>query len=418
MAGDPADIRRAPVDVAVVVVEHVLVRHRRVDEIAAGGVQHALRGAGRAGGVEDEERVLGVHLLDGALVGHLGGGLVVIDVAARHHVDRGAGAAHHEHVVDAADPLDRRVDIRLEGHLAAAAQALVGGDHEGRLRVLDAAGEGIRREAAEHHRVDGAEPRAGEHRVGGLRDHRQVDRHPVALLDAAVAHDVRHAAHLGVQLAIRDGLRLGRVVPLPDDRRLVAAGGEVAVDAVVGGVGGAVLVPADRHLARPEAGVLDPGERAEPVDAPALLGPEGLRVLDRVPVLRLVSGGVEIGPAAPIRRNVVDLVLHGVLPEAPPPSAAGVVLPQGLRNGSRPPQAGQGRTFAPLGRRGRAAPAAQRAKRPRTAPWSSRTASQCPPSITVSIDRWPPKPWLVDSVVITKPSQTRNPATIPPATPA
>ena len=43
MAGDPADIGRAPVDVAVVVVEDVLVRHRREDEIAAGGVQHALR---------------------------------------------------------------------------------------------------------------------------------------------------------------------------------------------------------------------------------------------------------------------------------------------------------------------------------------------------------------------------------------
>ena len=63
VAGHPADIGRAPVDVAVVVVEDVLVRDRGVDEIAAGGVQHALGLAGRARGVEDEERVLRVHLL-------------------------------------------------------------------------------------------------------------------------------------------------------------------------------------------------------------------------------------------------------------------------------------------------------------------------------------------------------------------
>ena len=35
VAGDPADIGGAPVDVAVVIVEDVLVRHRGVDEIAA-----------------------------------------------------------------------------------------------------------------------------------------------------------------------------------------------------------------------------------------------------------------------------------------------------------------------------------------------------------------------------------------------
>ena len=48
VAGDPADVGGAPVDVAVVIVEHVLVGHRGVDQIAAGGVQHAFRPSGRA----------------------------------------------------------------------------------------------------------------------------------------------------------------------------------------------------------------------------------------------------------------------------------------------------------------------------------------------------------------------------------
>ncbi len=70
VAGDPADVGGAPVDVAVVIVEDVLVRHRHVDVIAAGGVQHALRLAGRARGVEDEQRVLRVHVLARAFRGH------------------------------------------------------------------------------------------------------------------------------------------------------------------------------------------------------------------------------------------------------------------------------------------------------------------------------------------------------------
>jgi acyl-CoA synthetase (AMP-forming)/AMP-acid ligase II len=64
VAGDPADIGGAPEDVAVVVVEDVLMGHRGIDEVAAGGVHDALGLAGGAGGVEDEERVFGVHLLD------------------------------------------------------------------------------------------------------------------------------------------------------------------------------------------------------------------------------------------------------------------------------------------------------------------------------------------------------------------
>jgi hypothetical protein len=58
VTGDPADVGGAPVDLAVLVVEGVLVRHGGEDQVAAGGVQHALRLAGGARGVEDEQRVL------------------------------------------------------------------------------------------------------------------------------------------------------------------------------------------------------------------------------------------------------------------------------------------------------------------------------------------------------------------------
>jgi hypothetical protein len=258
----------------------------------------------------DEERILRVHLLRGAVVRHHGGGFVVIDVAARHHVHGRARAAHDDHVIDAADAVDRGIHVRLQRHLAAAAQALVRGDHARGLRVLDAARERVGREAAEHHGMHGAEPRAGEHRVSGFRDHRQVDRHAVAALHAAVAQHVRHAAHIRVQLAIGDRLRLGGVVALPDDRDLIAAGGEVPVDAIVGHVGGAVLEPADRHGAGAEIHILHAAVGLKPVDALALLVPEGVRVAQARLVHLAVAGLVRIGAAAPLGRDVVDLVFH------------------------------------------------------------------------------------------------------------
>ena len=54
MAGHPADIGGAPVDIAVMIIEDILMRHRREDEIAPRRMHDALGRARRAGGIEDE----------------------------------------------------------------------------------------------------------------------------------------------------------------------------------------------------------------------------------------------------------------------------------------------------------------------------------------------------------------------------
>ncbi len=67
VARDPADVRRAPVDVVFLEIEHPLRRRIASGEIAAGRVHDALgfpRGAGR---VEDVEHVLGIHRLGRAV---------------------------------------------------------------------------------------------------------------------------------------------------------------------------------------------------------------------------------------------------------------------------------------------------------------------------------------------------------------
>src|SRR5450759_740813 len=87
VAGDPADVGGAEVDVVVVQVEHVLERVVHVQQVAAGAVEHALGPPGGAGGVENEERVLGVDGRGRAVGGDVGGRhlVVVPDVAALGH---------------------------------------------------------------------------------------------------------------------------------------------------------------------------------------------------------------------------------------------------------------------------------------------------------------------------------------------
>ena len=68
VAGDPADVGGAPVDVVLMIVEDHLVGHGGIEQVTAGGVHDALGLAGGAGGVEDEERIFGVHLLGRAVV--------------------------------------------------------------------------------------------------------------------------------------------------------------------------------------------------------------------------------------------------------------------------------------------------------------------------------------------------------------
>ena len=76
VAGDPARVGGAPVAVVFFQVEHRLECGPHAHHVAAVGVQDRLGLAGRAGGVEHEERVLGVH--------HLGVAAVPAAGRARH----------------------------------------------------------------------------------------------------------------------------------------------------------------------------------------------------------------------------------------------------------------------------------------------------------------------------------------------
>lgn len=235
VAGDPAHVRRAPEDVAGLVIEDVVVRVSGVGEVAAGGVEDALGFPGGTAGVEDEERVFRIHDLGRA--NRRGGGERVVppDIAAGLHLDGRAGAADDEDFLHGRGAMGGLVGVGLHRDIVLRAA------HAGVLRddgfaggVVDARDQRVRRERTEDDRVHCADARAGEHGDGQFGNHLHVDAHAVALADAEGFEGVRGPLHLVVEIAVGDAARLAGVVALPDEGRDIAvAGGDVAVHAVV-----------------------------------------------------------------------------------------------------------------------------------------------------------------------------------------
>ena len=204
MTGNPTDVGGAPIDVTVVIVEYESVGHGRVQQVAARAVLHALGLSGAAGGVENEKRVFGVHRLAFALGRLAVHQFVVPDVATVAPRYLAPGAAHGEYGMHVGTLDQGLLGVFLERDDASAANSLVCRDHHPAVRVQDAFLERLRGEAAEHDGVHGADARACQHCVGGLRHHRHVDADAVALAHSPLLQRVCEARHFVAQLAIGD----------------------------------------------------------------------------------------------------------------------------------------------------------------------------------------------------------------------
>ena len=172
---------------------------------------------------------------------------------------------HHDVLHGVPGPGQGVVDRGLQGAGLAAAVGAVGGDHELGLGVVDPGPQGVGGEAAEHHGVDRADPGAGQQRDHGLRNHGQVDGHPVALGHAEGLEGVRGLLHLLGQLGVGVGAGVPGFALEVDGHPVPEAVLDVAVQRVVGGVD----LPADEPLRERRVGpvqrlgeVLGPGPAA------------------------------------------------------------------------------------------------------------------------------------------------------------
>ena len=305
----PAHIGRAPVHVAVVAVEHVLVGHGGIQDVPAGGVEHTLWLAGGTRGIQDEQRILGIHGLRRAVAGSIGHEVVVPDVALLVPGNIPAGAFDGDYRVNIGTALQCLVGVGLERHRARATQALVGGDYDPAIRVEDAVFQGFWGKSAEDDGVHRANPRAGEYRHHDLGHHGHVDGDSVTLLDAPGFEHIGELAHVFMQLPVGDFFVGRRIVALPDDRYLVAPSRQVAVQTIVRNVQLGAFEPGDIGFVVIPVPDLGPG--LEPVyEFFRLLGPEPLGVGDGPLVHLVVLVIVDVCISGNVRWDVVQLRLR------------------------------------------------------------------------------------------------------------
>src|SRR4029077_6398342 len=193
VAGDPADVGHAPVDVFRVNVLIILGGARDVGEIATGAVLTTFGLAGGAAGVHEEERSFGV-LRDG-----------LDGVAAKifqHVVDEKVAPHDHGRVGSefsgVALPYEDLINVLalfrcgLHGdiragfvvHPLAVAAVAVGVDENATARIGGAEARSFAAQTAQDDGMNHAEPGAGKHGDGQLRNHGHVDGDAVASLQS------------------------------------------------------------------------------------------------------------------------------------------------------------------------------------------------------------------------------------------
>src|SRR5882762_2233738 len=247
MAGDPADVGHAQVDVFGMNVLVILGGAGDVGEVASGAVLAALGFAGRAAGVHQEERSFGVQR-DGLdeLAAILFQDFVNEEVSAHDHGCFGSVfswiAFPHQDLFNLLALFRRgsHGDIRagLVIHPLAVAVIAVGVNQHAAAGIGGAQAAGFAAEPAEDDGVHDSEPGAGQHGDRQLRNHGHVDGDAIAGFQSGkIAEHRGDFVHALVELLVGDDgggftLRLGD----EDQRGFVLVFSEMAVNAVVAGV--------------------------------------------------------------------------------------------------------------------------------------------------------------------------------------
>ena len=294
--------------------------------MAAVVAHHPLGHAGGAGGVEDVERIGGGHR---HAVGRRGAfaRCAPVEIPAVDERSLGLRALEDDRPLRLVSrQLDGGVEQRLVGHHPVDLDAARSGQDQLRLRVVDAGGQLLRREAAEDHRVNRADPGAGQHADHRLGHHRHVDDHAIAGGHSLCGERAGDPRHLVAQLGEGEPAHGVRHRAVVDQRELPAAAAvDVAIEAVVAGVEPASSEPAVEGRIRVVAHRVP---APVPVQRFRGSGPEFPRVLLRSTVGVFVYGGHEAGSY----RKGADVLTAPAVRAAEPAQTT-----QGAREARRPP---------------------------------------------------------------------------------
>src|SRR5262245_6054061 len=150
MAGDPADVRGAPINVALTQVENVFRGRMNTDEIASGSVQNSLWFPGRTTGVENVERMFTVERGRRTFGVNIFQLPVPPDVAAFLDVHLVSCPPKHNHSFNRSSSTQGFIDILFQGHNRAPAVRTVGRDDGNRAAIRDSVTNAVRAKSAEN----------------------------------------------------------------------------------------------------------------------------------------------------------------------------------------------------------------------------------------------------------------------------
>ena len=199
----------------------------------------ALGFAGRAGGVENVERVFTIHRF-GSGCGAMGGQQFV-----KVHfmwAQLGLGPTLEPDDMAQAQIFHGLIDNAAQINALATPVANIAGNHHLRAGIQNAIPQRPNPHPGIDHRVDGTNARTGQHRNHAFQRQRHVDDDPVALVHA---QRFQTGGKAGDQLAqfIVGNFAFAAVFPDPDQRQLGAVG---AISVAIQRVEGDVCLPADK----------------------------------------------------------------------------------------------------------------------------------------------------------------------------
>jgi len=127
------------------------------------------------------------------------------------------GSLEDENVLDPGAVLNGGINNSLGGDGLSTSSALIGGDQNAGLAVVDAVPKRLGGETGENDRVDGTDTSAGEESGNGVPGHWHVDGDGVALFDSHILEDICYAANFTEKLGIGDFAAFIRLIGLVYD---------------------------------------------------------------------------------------------------------------------------------------------------------------------------------------------------------
>ncbi|CQR22456.1 Uncharacterised protein [Yersinia enterocolitica] len=129
---------------------------------------------------------------------------------------------------------------------------------------------------------------AGQHRNGSFWHHWHIDSNNITFLNTQFFQHIGKLAYIMMKLFVCNSFGLIRIIAFPDNRSLITAFCQMAIQTVCCKVQCTIFKPADTDMAGIKRGILHRFIRFNPINNLAMLTPEFIWVLHRLLIILMI----------------------------------------------------------------------------------------------------------------------------------